>query len=156
MSINLLMLASELFTVFYTGGEHGEAARYLFFGLHGHYGLVPWIWTAIGCNLLGTALFFLPAALERGTVRIAACLFCIAGIWIEKGMGLIIPGFIPSTLHQIVEYSPSAVEWKVSLGIWAFGLLVLTATLKLVLTVLTGKIHEETSQSTSTASNTST
>jgi len=156
MSINLLMLASELFTLFYTGGEHGESARYLFFGLHGHYGLVPWIWTAIACNLIGTVLFFLPAALERGTIRISACLFCIAGIWIEKGMGLIIPGFIPSTLHQIVEYSPSLVEWKVSLGIWAFGLLVLTGTLKLVLTVLTGKIHEDASQTSSEAENTST
>jgi len=136
MSINLLMLASELFTLFYTGGEHSESAHYLFFGLHGNYGLVPWMWTAIVCNLVGTVLFFMPAALERGAIRIAACLLCIVGIWIEKGMGLIVPGFIPSTLHQIVEYAPSLVEWKVSVGIWAFGLLVLTATLKLVTYVL--------------------
>lgn len=140
MSINLLMLASELFTLFYTGGAHGEAAHYLFFGLHGYHGLVPWMWTAIVFNLVGTLLFFLPAALERGSVRIAACLLCIVGIWIEKGMGLIIPGFIPSTLHQIVEYTPSLTEWKVSAGVLAFGLLVLTATLKLIVTVLSGQL----------------
>ena len=142
MTVNLLMLASELFTLFYTGGEHGEAGHYLFFGLHGYHALVPWIWTAIICNLVGTFLFFMPAALERGAIRISACLLCIVGIWIEKGMGLIIPGFIPSTLHQIVEYAPSPVEWKVSAGIWAFGLLVLTVTLKLITKVLTGELHQ--------------
>lgn len=135
MVINLIMLASELFTMFYTGGAHGASAQYLLFGSHGHYGLVPWIWTAIGCNLLGTVLFFMPNALERSNLRIAACLFCIVGIWIEKGMGLIVPGFIPSTLHEIVEYSPSLVEWKVTAGIWAFGFLLLTVMLKLIVTV---------------------
>ena len=142
MMVNLLMLASEIFTLFYTGGEHGESGHYLFFGLHGHNGLVPWIWTAVACNAVGTVLFFLPAALERGNVRIAACVLCIAGIWIEKGMGLIIPGFIPSALHQIVEYSPSLVEWKVSAGIWAFGLMVLTVSLKLITLVLTGRFRQ--------------
>ncbi len=140
--INLVMLASEIFTLFYTGGSHGASAQYLFFGSHGHYGLVPWIWTAIVCNILGAILFFMPAALERGSLRIAACLLCIVGIWIEKGMGLIIPGFIPSTLHEIVEYSPSIIEWKVTAGIWAFGLLLLTVMLKLISTVFTGKLNE--------------
>jgi len=135
MVINLIMLASELFTMFYTGGAHGASAQYLLFGSHGHYGLVPWIWTAICCNLVGTVLFFMPKSLDRSNVRIAACLFCIVGIWIEKGMGLIVPGFIPSTLHEIVEYSPSLIEWKVTAGIWAFGFLLLTVMLKLIVTV---------------------
>lgn len=138
MAINLIMLASELFTLFYAGGAHAASAQYLFFGSHGHHGLVPWIWTAIVCNLVGTVLFFMPAALERGGIRIAACVLCIVGIWIEKGMGLIIPGFIPSTLHEIVEYTPSLVEWKVTAGIWAFGFLLLTVLLKLIAKVFAG------------------
>ncbi|MEQ9408847.1 MAG: NrfD/PsrC family molybdoenzyme membrane anchor subunit [Fuerstiella sp.] len=137
MCANLLMLFSELFTLFYTGGGHGAAAQYLFFGSHGSYGLVPWIWTAVALNLTGAVLFFLPAALERGSIRIVACVLCIVGIWIEKGMGLIIPGFIPSTLHEVVEYTPSLVEWKVTAGIWAFGLLILSASLKLIARVFT-------------------
>ncbi len=140
MVVNLVMLASEIFTLFYTGGAHASSAQYLFFGAHGRYGLVPWIWTAIGLNLAGTFLFFLPAAMERSTTRIVACLFCIVGIWIEKGMGLIIPGFIPSTLHEVVEYSPSLVEWKVTVGIWALGLIVLTLILKLITEVLAGRV----------------
>ena len=138
MTINLIMLASELFTLFYAGGAHAASAQYLFFGSHGHHGLVPWIWTAIVCNLVGTVLFFMPAALERGGIRIAACVLCIVGIWIEKGMGLIIPGFIPSTLHEIVEYTPSLVERKVTAGIWAFGFLLLTVVLKLIAQVFAG------------------
>ncbi len=143
MVINLVMLASEIFTLFYTGGAHGVSAEYLFFGLHGHHGLVAWIWTAIAMNLLGTVLFFTPAALQRGSIRILACLLVIVGIWIEKGMGLIIPGFIPSTLHEIVEYTPSLVEWKVTAGIWAFGLLILTVMLRLIANVFTGQLSHQ-------------
>jgi len=150
--VNLLMLASELFTLFYTGGAHLASARYLFFGDHGKYGLVAWIWSAIAMNLIGTALFFTPAALRRSTTRVVACVLCVVGIWIEKGMGLIIPGFIPSTLHEIVEYAPSLTEWKVTAGIWALGLLLLTAMLKVAVSVFTNRMSESESAPDSSSS----
>jgi molybdopterin-containing oxidoreductase family membrane subunit len=133
--INLFMLGSELFTAFYTGGHHAAAAEYLFLGLHGKHGLVPWIWTAIGLNLLATLLLYLPAV-TRTPVLLAGAACAFLGVWIEKGMGLIVPGFIPSTLHEIVEYAPSVVEWKVTAGIWALGLMVFTVGFKLGLPVL--------------------
>jgi molybdopterin-containing oxidoreductase family membrane subunit len=139
-AINLLMLGSELFTLFYAGGSHLAAAKYLFFGDHGKHALVPWIWTAIAFNLVGTVLFFTPAALRRSNTRVIACLLTIVGIWIEKGMGLIIPGFIPSTLHEVVEYTPSVTEWKVTAGIWALGLLILTVILRIAVAVFTGEM----------------
>jgi Ni/Fe-hydrogenase subunit HybB-like protein len=142
MAANLIMLVSELFTLFYTGGNHAASAQYLFFGDHGRHGLVPWIWTAVALNLGGTVLFFIPAALERGSVRMIACAMCVVGIWIEKGMGLIIPGFIPSTLHEVVEYAPSLTEWKVTAGIWAFGLMIFTVGLKLAVAVFTDELHD--------------
>lgn len=145
--VNLLMLVSELFTLFYSGGAHADSGHYLFFGLHGHNGLVPWMWTSVVLNITATAMFFFPAAMERGWLRILACVMCIIGIWIEKGMGLIVPGFIPSTLHEIVEYAPSHVEWKVTAGIWAFGLMLLTVLLKLFVVAYSGgadKIEGET------------
>ena len=129
--VNLLMLASELFTHFYTGGAHAASSQYLYFGLHGHNKLVPWMWSSLILNVTATGMFFTKAAMQRGSLRIVACLMAIAGIWIEKGMGLIIPGFIPSTLHEVVEYTPSLVEWKVTAGIWALGLMILTVSLKL-------------------------
>jgi hemerythrin-like metal-binding protein len=60
------------------------------------------------------------------------------GIWIEKGMGLVVPGFIPSTLHEMVEYVPSLTEWKITLGIVAGGLIIYTLLLKIALPLLSG------------------
>jgi molybdopterin-containing oxidoreductase family membrane subunit len=150
--VNLLMLFSELFTLFYAGGAHLASARYLFFGDHGHTGLVPWIWSAVVLNLVGTGLFFTPAALERSITRMVACVSVIVGIWIEKGMGLIIPGFIPSTLHEMVEYAPSVTEWKITAGIWAFGLLLLTTMLRVAIGVFTGELAFSSPERTQTES----
>ncbi|QDU82335.1 Polysulfide reductase, NrfD [Polystyrenella longa] len=133
--VNLLMVVSEVFTEFYTGGSHTASAHYLFLGLHGHYALVPWIWTAMIFNIVAAGLFLSPLVLKRERVLVFACILAFIGAWIEKGMGLIVPGFIPSTLHEIVEYTPSLVEWKVSAGIWAFGLMVLTVLLKMAISV---------------------
>lgn len=81
--------------------------------------------------------------MERGSLRIVACLLCLVGIWIGKGMGLIVPGFIPSTRHSIFEYSPSLVAWKVTAGIGAVGLLLLTVRRKLIANVFPGKRNLE-------------
>jgi Ni/Fe-hydrogenase subunit HybB-like protein len=142
--LNLFMVASELFTAFYTGGVHASSARYLFFGLHGHHALVPWIWTAIALNLTSAVLIFAALRPERRWALNAACACAFCGVWIEKGMGLIIPGFVPSTLHELVEYVPSLSEWKITAGIWAMGLMVLTLAVRIALPVLRGELREPT------------
>ena len=70
-----------------------------------------------------------------------ACVFAFSGMWIEKGMGLIVPGFIPSTLHEYVEYVPSHLEWRVAAGVIAFGLLVYSAGIKIAIPILRGKMR---------------
>ncbi len=136
--INALMVVSELFTEFYTGSAHVSAAKYAYFGMHGKTGLVPWTWTAIALNLIAAVMLLWPGllALNRRPLLVAACVMAFVGAWIEKGMGLIIPGFIPSTLHEIVEYAPSQLEWKVTVGIWAFGLMIFTIAIKAALPTL--------------------
>ncbi|WP_438013627.1 sulfate reduction electron transfer complex DsrMKJOP subunit DsrP [Sorangium sp. So ce315] len=138
--LNLFMLGSELFTSLYTGGAHGAAVSYLFFGLHGKGALVPWIWSAVALNVASAVILHLPASRRSRVWLDAACVAAFAGVWIEKGMGLIIPGFVPSTLHELVEYVPSMAEWKITAGIWAAGLMVLTVAIKVALTVLTGEL----------------
>jgi len=135
--VNLIMVVSEVFTAFYTGGAHAASAHYVFLGLHGHYGLVPWTWTAIIANVLAAVLVMTPWAHRSAPLLVATCLLAFVAAWIEKGMGLIVPGFIPSTLHEIVEYSPSLAEWKITAGIWAFGLMVYTVLLKVAIAVFT-------------------
>ena len=143
MTINLVMLASEIFTEFYTGSAHGASARYLYFGLHGRHGLAPWIWTATVLNLSGWLIFLSPGVERRRPWLFAACVACFSGIWIEKGMGLIVAGFIPSTLHEIVEYTPSLTEWQVTAGVWAVGLMAFTLGIKIATGVLEGRLHVE-------------
>jgi Ni/Fe-hydrogenase subunit HybB-like protein len=139
--VNLFMLGAELFAEFYAGGAHVASARYLFLGLHGHYELVPWIWTAVCFNVFAAVVLLTPALSSRILLLDLALVLTFVGVWIEKGMGLIVPGFIPSTLHEIVPYSPSLSEWKVTAGVWAFGLLVFTVGLRIGLRAMTGEMR---------------
>jgi len=137
--INMFLLVCEVFTEFYTDSAHGVSARYLFFGLHGRHALVPWIWSAIGLNS-GALLILLVPLSRRPAWRNLACLMLIVGIWIEKGMGLIVPAFIPSPLGEVVEYVPTWNETLVCLGIWAFGLLAFTVLVRVTIPVLAGRL----------------
>ncbi|MGE5719377.1 MAG: NrfD/PsrC family molybdoenzyme membrane anchor subunit, partial [Nocardioidaceae bacterium] len=94
--VNLVMLISELFYKFYWPTEHGVNARYLFLGLGEHHALVPWIWTAIALNVLATVALMIHPLRRNPRWLMAACATLFVGIWIEKGIGLVIPGFIPS------------------------------------------------------------
>src|SRR4026207_1518657 len=105
--INLVMLLSELFYKFYSPTHHGINARYLFFGLDGHHALVPWIWTAIAFNVLATAGLMIHPPRPNPRSLPPACVVLFVSIWIEKGIGLVIPGFVPSPLGEIVEYVPT-------------------------------------------------
>lgn len=138
--VNMFLLFCEVFKEFYTDSLHTASAQYLFFGLHGHNLLTPYIWTAIGFNTFGLIVFVTKPLREKEWLFLTAAVFSIIGIWVEKGMGLIIPGFIPTPLGEIVEYTPSVNEIYVCLGIWAFGGLVYTLLSKAACGVLSGKV----------------
>jgi Ni/Fe-hydrogenase subunit HybB-like protein len=134
--INLLMVISEVFVAFYTGGSHGASALYLFFGLHGYHALVPWVWSSIAMTVLAALMFLCPKVYDHPTMMNIGCGLAFVGIWIEKGMGMVLPGFVPSVLHEMVEYMPSPLEWKIMAGIWALGLMVYTLALKIAINIL--------------------
>jgi Ni/Fe-hydrogenase subunit HybB-like protein len=128
--INLIMLFSEVFKEFYFPTHHSLSAVYLFFGLNGYNALVPWIWTAIGMNLLGTLTLAINPGRNNPKVMLPACVLLFIGIWIEKGMGLIVPGLVPSPMGEVVNYAPSWVEICITLGILALGIFVVTMLVK--------------------------
>ncbi|MBN1344687.1 MAG: polysulfide reductase NrfD [Phycisphaerae bacterium] len=142
MIINIFLLVCEVFTEFYTDSAHVASSRYLYFGLDGRHALVPWIWTAIAFDLIAVSLLLLPASRSLRWLNLA-CVLAIVGIWIEKGMGLIVPAFIPTPLGEIVEYRPTAQEILVCLGIWAFGLLLYTIAVRISVPVLAGELTHE-------------
>ena len=138
--INLVMLASEIFKEFYNATHHSISAIYLFFGIGGKNALVPWIWTSIGLNIIATSVLSIHKLRNNNLFRYASCILLFLAIWIEKGMGLVIPGFIPSPLGSIVEYHPTFIEIGITIGIWAFGLFVITILVKLGFSIEQGII----------------
>jgi molybdopterin-containing oxidoreductase family membrane subunit len=71
-------------------------------------------------------------------------LLIITGVWVEKGLGLIVPGFIPDPLGEIYEYLPNGTEIAISLGIWAFGLLIFTLFMRIAVPIQRGDfIHSK-------------
>lgn len=141
MLINVFLLINEVFKEFYSGNLHVASSKYLFVGLHGYHALVPWIWTAIAFNLAGMFLLVLPLSRSLKWLNVT-CVLCIVGIWIEKGMGLVVPGFVPTPLGEIVEYSPTLNETLICLGIWAFGLLCYTVFLRMAVPILQGTLSK--------------
>ena len=135
LQINLFFVVAELFTDFYNEGAHSASIRYLFLGLQGFGSLAPWIWIALSFNVIAVIILTIHPLRRKMPMLNIACLLSFLGIWIEKGMGLVVPGFIPTPLGEIFEYSPTSVEFAVSLGIWALGLLIFTLMAKLVVAV---------------------
>ena len=142
LTINVFLLICEVFVEFYTDSAHIVSIEYLYLGLHGHNALVPWIWTSMALSTTALVILYLPVTRRRRYLNIA-CVFTIIGIWIEKGMGLIIPGQVPSPLGEIVEYTPTLNEVLVTLGIWAFGLLLYTIFVRITVPVLTGELSAD-------------
>jgi len=128
--INLIMLFSEIFKEFYFPTHHSLPAVYLFFGLKGHNTLVPWIWSAIGMNLLGTLILAFNPGRNHPKVLFPACILLFLGIWIEKGIGLIVPGLVPSPMGEVIDYAPSWVEIGITLGVFSLGIFVVSVLLK--------------------------
>lgn len=120
--INLIMLFSEVFKDFYFPTHHSLPAVYLYFGLKGHNSLVPWIWSAIGMNILGTLVLAFNPGRNNPKVLFSASVLLFVGVWMEKGIGLIIPGLVPSPMGEVTDYIPSWVEIGVTLGILAVGI----------------------------------
>jgi len=141
MGFNLFLFGAEVFKEFYSGTIHMAPLQYMYFGLHGHSRLVPWLWAALIFNLIAFFLFLSTRARENPVTLNLACGLVILGVYIEKGMGLVIPGFIPGVLGEIYEYSPTNHEILITLGIWAVGALLYTLMLKVAIPIYTGTLR---------------
>lgn len=138
--INLIMLISELFKEFYAPTHHSISAVYLFFGIGDKTALLPWIWTSISLNVIATIALTFHKVRSNLNILYVLCGMLFIAIWIEKGFGLIVPGFIPGPWGKIAEYTPSFVEIFVTLGIWAMGAFIFTILAKTGIAVELGKL----------------
>jgi len=125
---NVFFFVCEVFVAMYSNiPGHMDHLTYLFFGLHGHGVLIPWMFFML------TAIILLinPAIRANNTTLGIACGLLFIGTWIDKGMGMIAGGFVPNPLHHVTEYVPTIPELIITLGVWATGFLILTVLFKI-------------------------
>ena len=139
MFLNLFLHGAEAFKEFYSDTEHLLFTRYWYSGLGAHRTLVPYAWSAVALNVFAFALFIVPAARRNFVTLNIGCLATYAGVYIEKGMGLIIPGLTPDALGEIYEYYPTVSELRVAAGVFALGFLVFTLMLKVAVPISLGE-----------------
>lgn len=130
--VNLFFFLCECFVVFYSGIPGHEAhIRYLLFGYHGYHALVPWMWAGLILMTLGAIFLVIPQLRSNYNLLPFSCAMIFIGTWIDKGLGMISGGFVPSPLHHVTEYAPTKPEIMITLMVYAVGLLVLTLFYKL-------------------------
>ncbi|MBS0395426.1 MAG: polysulfide reductase NrfD, partial [Proteobacteria bacterium] len=141
LQICLFFVLTELFTDFYNEGAHAASVRYLYVGLKGLHALRPWIWTALAFNVVAAVILTVHPLRRRTATLNLACGLAFVGVWIEKGMGLVVPGFIPTTLGEVFEYTPTLTELGVAVGIWALVALVFTLLANASLAIERGEVR---------------
>ncbi|MGD2124155.1 MAG: polysulfide reductase NrfD, partial [Gemmatimonadota bacterium] len=143
MFLNLFLHGAEVFKEFYSDTEHLLYARYWFLGLEGQRTLVPFAWTAVGLNLLAFVLLVVPATRRNWITLNVGCLATYFGVYIDKGMGLIIPGLTPDSLGEIYRYLFTSTEFRVAAGVFSIGFLVFTLMLKVAVPITLGEFQRE-------------
>ncbi|MCK5164490.1 MAG: polysulfide reductase NrfD [Desulfobacula sp.] len=129
---NLFFFLCEVFVVMYSNiPGHKAHIQYLLFGYHGYTQLVPWMWTSLTLMTTGAIFLLIPQLRNNKTLLPVTCAMIVIGAWIDKGLGMISGGFVPSPLHHVTEYAPKGPEIMITLGVYATGFLVLTILYKL-------------------------
>jgi molybdopterin-containing oxidoreductase family membrane subunit len=136
MCVNVFFILMEFFTTFYAAiPEHVMHLQYLYVGLDGKTRLVPWMWTSGILSVASLVFLIIPRLRRNYKVLTIACMMVFLSIWIDKGLGLIITGFIPTPFGKVVQYWPTVSEALISLAIWAVGIFLITIFYKVALSM---------------------
>ena len=136
MIISVFFIGLEFFTAFYSQiPGHMHSLVYLFVGLEGHRALVPFMWVFAILAVVALALLLNPNTKRDEKKLKIACACVFFSMWLEKGLGLIVGGFIPNPFDQVRQYLPTIPEVMIALGIWATGFFVLTVLYRIATSV---------------------
>ncbi len=141
MFLNLFLLGAEIFKEYYSATEHLLYTQYFWSGIGSHKALVPYAWGGLVASITAFFIFLVPKWRQNMTLVNIGCGLIYFSVYIEKGMGLVIPGMTPDTLGEIYEYKPTLVEWGVTVGIYGIGFLVFTFLVKLAVPIMEGHFH---------------
>ena len=136
MFANVFLLGMEFFTAFYSNiPGHMLPFKYLYVGMDGHAKLVPLMWVSSIFAVSSLAILVFPALRKNEKILAFACAILFISLWIDKGFGLVIGGFVPNMFESVTEYWPTLPESIITLGVWAIGMLVLTVLYKVAVSV---------------------
>jgi Ni/Fe-hydrogenase subunit HybB-like protein len=136
MIVSVFFLGLEFFTAFYSGiPGHMEPFIYLYSGYEGHAALVPIMWLSSILAVVALFLLVFPQFRKKEGLLIIACIATFISLWIDKGFGLIVGGFVPNPFEKITEYWPTVPETLITLAVWAIGFLVLTILYKIAVSI---------------------
>jgi molybdopterin-containing oxidoreductase family membrane subunit len=136
MITNVFFLGLEFFTAFYSNiPGHTEPFKYLYTGVEGHGKLVPVMWTSTILAVIALFLLVPPKFRKNERLLVVACIATFLSLWIEKGFGLIVGGFVPNPFERVFEYWPTLPETLITLAVWAIGFLVLTILYKVAVSI---------------------
>jgi Ni/Fe-hydrogenase subunit HybB-like protein len=136
MFINLFFFGAEVFKEIYSDTEHLVHLKYLFVGVGENRDIVFYGWASLIISVIAFLLFLIPKTRKNVfTLNLGAILIWF-GVYIEKGIALLIPGFTPDTLGQIYIYRPSLEEIKIAVAIFAIGFLIFTVMTKIAIAVI--------------------
>lgn len=143
MAVNLFFVGADVFTEFYGRTAHTVHADFQWFGVHGKIGtgIATYTWLALACNVTAFVVFMVPLLRRRLALLSAACVLAASGVFIEKGMGMLLPGMTPDMLGEVYEYVPSLNEVMVGAGIWGVGVLAFTLMAKVALAIDHGELR---------------
>ena len=144
MAINVFFVLLEVFTATYSGiPHHIHQFEYLFFGLEGKSFLAPWMWTSVVLAFIALVLMIVPRYRKNEKLLTLGCLTVFISLWIDKGLGMVVTGFVPNPMGQVTEYSPTFPEVLVTISIYAIGFLIITLLYKVALEVRHQVPHPE-------------
>jgi molybdopterin-containing oxidoreductase family membrane subunit len=136
--LNAFFILLEFFVAYYSNiPGHKHTIEYLFFGIkhqgHTYNNLIPLMWTSVGLCGGGVGVL-VTLKLLRSLPEVMTGIGCgmiFISLWLDKGIGFVLGGLATSPLNEIVEYSTTANEIAITLGIWASGLLLITLLYKI-------------------------
>lgn len=143
MIANVFFLLLEFFTALYSDiPSHVHHFEYLYLGALGHGEgashagiLAPWMTVSSVLAILSLILLVIPQIRNNTRFLVLACMTVVASLWIDKGLGMVVAGFVPNPLGHYNEYGPTGPELMIALGIYAIGALVLTILYKIAVTI---------------------
>lgn len=141
LGLSIFLIMSEVVTELYPSTEHSFQLKYVMFGMFGLSKLVSWLWVSWLLMVVSFILLLIPKVRKNYNILPIICVALFAGIWIDKGLALVLPGMIPSPIGEFSEYTPTWIEIFNTAGNWAIGFIIFTLLAKGAIGIMIGEVR---------------